>query len=494
MRKYSTSPERRPRQPSKKVSPKIPVVYYLCRNNHLEHPHFIEVPISSHDGAFYLKDFTKRLIELRGKGMPFLYSWSCKRSYKNGFVWHDLCEEDLILPVHGNEYVIKGSEILNQSPPDRSRNGNITPKPQNAKPHSKTQLASSSSPPTVIKELKTLPSPSHAQEEKERSSDSDSSNASEFKLYKPTIASDASTQTDNTLKKKTHERSTTQNNNTCTRGVSTDDCPTEPELDVTSSSSAASSSNVKLETLENLIRAEPRKMNSSFRVLEEDEDAVFMPTLPKLRAGEVLLQLITCGSLSVKDSNRICQVKFPSPMLAGSLTLGELNCISDNSRLKGLRSIENKEYFSASLIETKKRTDEVGDGAVATLKRSSSFNADRGCKSLDMERDTENMGSKCLPRAIKIPTPTKQFKSSILRSPMSDCPRISSANSEHFQQDGSKKIIDNISAKGSSSMRLESYKEEKDKVIKIEERLISGARVIIQSRAPCSESEGSSSS
>lgn len=36
------------------------------------------------------------------------------RSYKNGFVWHDLCEDDLILPAHGNEYVLKGSELFDE--------------------------------------------------------------------------------------------------------------------------------------------------------------------------------------------------------------------------------------------------------------------------------------------------------------------------------------------------------------------------------------------
>lgn len=33
---------------------KVPVVYYLCRNRQLEHPHFIEVPLSSPQGL-YLK-------------------------------------------------------------------------------------------------------------------------------------------------------------------------------------------------------------------------------------------------------------------------------------------------------------------------------------------------------------------------------------------------------------------------------------------------------
>ncbi|GKB37424.1 protein upstream of flc [Tanacetum coccineum] len=33
-------------------------------------------------------------------------------SYKNAFVWNDLCEDDLIVPAHGNEYVLKGSELF----------------------------------------------------------------------------------------------------------------------------------------------------------------------------------------------------------------------------------------------------------------------------------------------------------------------------------------------------------------------------------------------
>lgn len=33
-------------------SRKVPVVYYLCRNRQLEHPHFIEVPLTSSEGLF----------------------------------------------------------------------------------------------------------------------------------------------------------------------------------------------------------------------------------------------------------------------------------------------------------------------------------------------------------------------------------------------------------------------------------------------------------
>ncbi|KAF9592642.1 hypothetical protein IFM89_016299 [Coptis chinensis] len=36
-------------------------------------------------------------------------------SYKNGFVWHDLSENDYIYPVHGQEYVLKVTQRRNQS-------------------------------------------------------------------------------------------------------------------------------------------------------------------------------------------------------------------------------------------------------------------------------------------------------------------------------------------------------------------------------------------
>lgn len=53
------SPRYQQRQPEPEVEPevqpksgKVPVVYYLCRNRQLEHPHFIEVPLSSSEGLF----------------------------------------------------------------------------------------------------------------------------------------------------------------------------------------------------------------------------------------------------------------------------------------------------------------------------------------------------------------------------------------------------------------------------------------------------------
>ncbi|KAL5697756.1 Protein SOSEKI 3 [Ranunculus cassubicifolius] len=82
MRKYKqTSPERARVwvEPSPKSHcRRVPVVYCLCRNHHLEHPHFIEVPLSSPEGL-YLRDVIRRLNALRGRGMLGMYSWSCKR-------------------------------------------------------------------------------------------------------------------------------------------------------------------------------------------------------------------------------------------------------------------------------------------------------------------------------------------------------------------------------------------------------------------------------
>ncbi|KAJ6810062.1 putative serine/arginine repetitive matrix protein 1 isoform X1 [Iris pallida] len=488
---------------------KIPVVYYLCRNRHLEHPHFIEVPLSSPEGL-HLRDVTKRLIELRGKGMPSMYSWSCKRSYKNGFVWHDLSEDDLILPAHGNEYVLKGSELLDQSPPDRVHNGNAgstSLKLVNQKSPQTTETtqeaSSSSSPVTVIKESKTTPlplspPPSNNQEDgqsprRQPSWDSGSPGPSEFRVYKPAGAADASTQTDDAGRRKAREKG----QGTCTRGVSTEDgpegyefeegrrrnqAPVVEEISPVQTSSSASSSGGKMETLESLIRADARKMNS-FRILEGEE--VYLPTGSRLRATNVLMQLITCGSLSVKDHNRFgivptykttySHVKYPSPMFAGSMVLGELDCLSENPRLTGLR-MEEKEYFSGSLIETKKHKEETGEG-VPTLKRSSSYNADRSCKSPDSKHEKEKVidssRSKCLPRTMKISSSNKQHRHRMMRSPVSDCPRNSSAgpDSSHSSQGGSKRFTDASSVKGSST-RLESFKEEKEKVIKIEESLL----------------------
>ncbi|KAI4385537.1 hypothetical protein MLD38_003551 [Melastoma candidum] len=76
----------------------------------------MEVPLSSPDSGLFLSNVIGRLNLLRGRGMASMYSWSSKRRYKSGFVWHDLAENDFIHPSHGAEYVLKGSEILEALP------------------------------------------------------------------------------------------------------------------------------------------------------------------------------------------------------------------------------------------------------------------------------------------------------------------------------------------------------------------------------------------
>lgn len=45
---YNSPPPPSP-PPPQQYARKVPVVYYLCRNRQLEHPHFMEVPLSSDD-------------------------------------------------------------------------------------------------------------------------------------------------------------------------------------------------------------------------------------------------------------------------------------------------------------------------------------------------------------------------------------------------------------------------------------------------------------
>ncbi|KAI3461368.1 hypothetical protein Pfo_018031 [Paulownia fortunei] len=491
---------------------KVPVVYYLCRNRQLEHPHFMEVPLSSPDGL-YLKDVIERLNVLRGRGMASMYSWSCKRSYKNGFVWHDLCDDDLILPAHGNEYVLKGSELF-----EESNSGNFSPAEtvilQNQKalpepPSSRSQEESSSSSSLNGRTTKTSqddelsppdqrPCSSAVSPEfsiGKNSSWNGSLSLTEYKVYKSDGLSDASTQTEENASRAVGTR------DTCTRGVSTDDGLVEPEISGTRpnqvprvkdtpeicrdfvspppSTSSASSSSGRTDTLESLIRADARKLNS-FRILEEEEFR--MPSNAKLKASNMIMQLISCGSITVKDHSfgliptykpRFSHSKFPSPLFSTSLMLGELDCLAENPRLMGM-TLEDKEYFSGSLVETNMLKE-----GVPNLKRSSSFNADRSTEQFDSTEDKEEGSStrtKCIPRSIKASL-SKQPRCESMRSPLSEGPRISSDRVESSRttpgtsNGGSKRMTEPLSEKKQSS-RPDSSRNHNGNVIKIEESLL----------------------
>ncbi|KAL7602535.1 hypothetical protein Lser_V15G22378 [Lactuca serriola] len=117
---------------------KVQVVYYLSKNGQLEHPHILEVTHFVHH-QLRLKDVLERLSVLRGRGMPSLYSWSCKRMYKNGYVWNDLGENDVICPSEGDEYVLKASQLVHHSP-DKHESQMAAPKRSQITPKRHTEF------------------------------------------------------------------------------------------------------------------------------------------------------------------------------------------------------------------------------------------------------------------------------------------------------------------------------------------------------------------
>ncbi|KAI3471462.1 hypothetical protein Pfo_030942 [Paulownia fortunei] len=291
------SPERtkvwtEPPNGKSKLDHRVPVVYYLSRNGQLEHPHFMEVPLSSSQGLF-LRDVISRLNVLRGKGMAAMYSWSCKRSYKNGFVWHDLSENDFIYPAHGHEYVLKGSELLE-----------------------------------------------HTLRRRNQSCSSIDFNLQEYNVYKAepscrsTAAADASTQTDDSRRRRRRPPPEI-----------VEEKSKEPQRDEIEISPPPSDSSP--ETLETLMKADRRLVLRPETINEESTANGHQ--IQRAGKSSVLMQLISCGGFGL-----ISQYKMRVPRGGGTGGSGGVK-------------LEEKEYFSGSLVETKKEE-------FPTLKRSTSYN------------------------------------------------------------------------------------------------------------------------
>ncbi|VVB11609.1 unnamed protein product [Arabis nemorensis] len=313
---------------------KVPVVYYLCRKNgQLDHPHFIEVSLSSSHHGLYLRDVINRLNDLRGKGMACLYSWSTKRSYKNGFVWHDLSEDDLIFPVHGQEYVLKGSEIL----------------------YLDSNSGKESDFPTVVTRRR-----------------NQSWSSIDYKVYRVSestaestreLAADASTQTDDLRRKKkpTTEKEEKPPVNEITE-LSREEMISPPPQDSDSSP----------ETLETLMNSDGRLI-----LIPEDQESnrtVESLSSGKMRASAVLMHLISCGAMSFKK----CGPTIMNGRSECTVRRGTGNYRLERAE-KELRSfgrvkLEEKEYFSGSLIDESKKE------RVPALKRSSSYNTRRSSR------------------------------------------------------------------------------------------------------------------
>ncbi|XP_071719188.1 protein SOSEKI 3-like [Rutidosis leptorrhynchoides] len=415
-------------------SRKVPVVYYLYRNRQLEHPHFIEVSPVSPDGL-YLKDVIEKFDALRGRGMASMYSWSCKRSYKNAFVWNDLGEDDLIIPVHENEYVLKGSELLGLQNNMFSYVCLLAP-PRNINLHNMKQLAELHSSITRdCRETKNL-----------NDDDKDACQSlTKYTIYKTNSLVDSSTQTEEYVEvKKTREA--------CTTSVLVDNVDVES---ITNESRSSCSSLGKTDTLESLMNADGSKLTTSIKwedaKSENEEEKRQKLSNAKLSASNKLLKLISCGSFSTQDYDfgrtSSCRIRSLDSNFSGAL-----NCLS-----------EDKQYFSGSLVDTKL----VNKEDFGSLKRSSSYSTSRSNKC-----DSVLNRTKCISRSIKgsliknsRSTSLRFFEHSNNSCIVSPCPSNNGSN--------------RITVTKQPSNETESSNNDKENVIKIEERLSSGARVII---------------
>ncbi|KNA10667.1 hypothetical protein SOVF_142250 [Spinacia oleracea] len=423
-------------QKQKKAVSVVPVVYYLSRNGQLEHPHFMEVSLSSPHGLF-LSDVIHRLNLLRGKSMASRYSWSSKRSYKSGYVWHDLAENDFIHPVHGGEYVLKGSEILVEAAVSSSTVSKSfeTETTSSASSSAKnTPAAEDSEFPVVVRNRR-------------RNQSWGAIDLHEYKVYKAEsplefagkAAANASTQTEEKrrrrkaviIKEEPEEEEEEERREKVERVQEEEQQSTELSRDDISPPPSDSSP----ETLESLMKADgrillPSSSSSSSQVVNHSDHNQTVGSCPsgRMKASTVLMSLISCGSVSFKDCGAtavkdqgfslISHYKTRVPrgtnqsLVEGGNEMMMVEIENNVSSKFAKMALEDKEYFSGSLIETKKQEFPT------ILKRSSSYNADRNVHMKLEEKEVEGVRAKCIPRRPKTQTSTskKQCDAEIARA------------------------------------------------------------------------------
>ncbi|KAH0682074.1 hypothetical protein KY289_019826 [Solanum tuberosum] len=271
-----TSPERNiiwvEPKPNNKALKSVPVIYYISRNGQLEHPHFIEVPLSSSDDGLYLQDVINRLNFLRGKGMGYLFSWSCKRSYKNGYVWHDLSENDLIHPTNGQDYVLKGSELLETS--ISSRFCEISLPELQKSPSTDENRDSSSSSTTTRRRNQSWSSFENPQQEYRLVYKCESGREIAGKFMSTAAAADAATQTEEKRRK---------DGNKIAELSREDSSPSPPPPSMSSSDGMDGG-------------------DGSRGVSVGDQTAEIEFSSGRMSASRVVMQLITCGSSTSADN------------------------------------------------------------------------------------------------------------------------------------------------------------------------------------------------
>lgn len=339
---------------------RVQVVYYLTRNGHLEHPHYMEVTHMANQ-QLRLKDVMDRLTLLRGKGMPSLYSWSCKRSYKNGYVWNDLTENDPIYPAEGAEYVLKGSELI-RGCTERFEQLQVSsirhqiPEPTflpKAKPIQ--PLITSSS---IMNPRTTLSRYTDDRFEEDEEEEKTSGYTSSSNVNTPFSLSSKGVSTEDIMDVGPHKNRTEL-------VIALDGESPPPSTSSASSDKATEPGGVATST------PTPTPGSSKRFGSGNASEGVVAPLL--LSRNSVLLHLISCGRAS-------CSKKKRGVLAAGERVdeeededEEEIRCMSMNPRF-GRAEAAEKEYFSGSIAEA------MMEGRVATeptLKKSSSYNEER---------------------------------------------------------------------------------------------------------------------
>lgn len=191
------------------------------------------------------------------------------RSYKNGFVWQDLSENDFIYPCQGHEYVLKGSQLLESSLSFRSFESTVS-------------SFSSSSSSSMFSQETNNPAEEYSNDidpktiiRRKNQSWGSSDDLREYRVYKPKTnkelavkAANVSTQTDEKAR------------------------PRKSRL----SEVSLPERNGGLESLIGSMEVEGSGRNQTVDNACE---------CGKSRASTVLMQLITCGSTRIKDSGSI---------------------------------------------------------------------------------------------------------------------------------------------------------------------------------------------
>ncbi|XP_074369391.1 protein SOSEKI 2 [Apium graveolens] len=381
---------------------KVQVVYYLSKNGQLEHPHFMEVTHLAHH-HLRLKDVLERLTVLRGRSMPSLYSWSYKRSYRNGYVWNDLAEnDDIISPSEGAEYVLKGSELIETACTEKYHHPQVVIIPEPSTYHAKR---------------KTLPPKRHGEPQE----------------FDNNITSRYEDEEEEYFDEKTTYTAPNTPYSRCSIGVSTD----EIELDQQNKTAHKPSS----PALTNHNSSPPSATSSSLSDKANDnskrfEDGDIVGTESILSRNSVLYNLIACGgSVSFRGKSKVPIVKEQEELGRKSSSLHKgvlknaaaakvavvededdhdqdvIRCMSENPRFGNLQS-EEKEYFSGSIVEAICEDERIK--AVPMLKKSNSYNEERSSKACldvvgeekDVKKKTEkDCGKgKCIPRSKKSST------------------------------------------------------------------------------------------